>query len=185
MKNLKDILYKKLLIKEKLIINKNIKIHNYNYFPKDRKELKTLIEKLIKERGYDADLNDIDTSEITDMHSLFLCSRFNGDISKWNVSKVTKMDSMFRNSLFNGNISKWDVSNVTDTRDMFDNSKFNGNISNWDVSNVEYMGGMFFGSEFKGDISKWKVNDKAIRNAFHMFYKIPLENKPPKWYKEK
>jgi surface protein len=181
MKNLKDI------ILEKLIINKNTKVQNYNYFPKDRKELRELIEKLIKERGFDADLNDIDVSEITDMHSLFLNSRFNGDISKWNVSNVTTMYSMFRNSLFNGDISKWNVSNVTDTRDMFDNSKFtgeNGDISNWNVSNIEYMGGMFFASEFKRDISKWKVNDKAIRNAISMFYKSPLEKNPPKWYKE-
>ena len=156
MKNLKDI------ILEKLIINKNIKVQNYNYFPKDRKELRTLVEQLIKKRGKDADLNDIDVSKITDMHSLFLNSRFNGDISKWNVSNVIDLHSMFRNSEFDGDLSKWNISNAKNTEMMFDGSKFtgkNGNISNWDIHNIENMN--------------------------YMFDHCPLEKNPPKWYKEK
>jgi hypothetical protein len=43
----------------------------YKYFPKDKKELRTLLEQLLKERGRNADLNDIDTSLITDMSELF------------------------------------------------------------------------------------------------------------------
>ena len=45
MKNLKDI------ILEKLIINKNTKIDNYHYHPKDKDELMKLLDKLIEERG--------------------------------------------------------------------------------------------------------------------------------------
>ena len=75
MKNLKDI------IQERLHINKDIK--SYNYHPTTRNELKELIHKLINERGNEADLNDIDTSEITDMTELFYESNFNGDISNW------------------------------------------------------------------------------------------------------
>ena len=55
-------------INEKLVLNKgNVKdyIQTYHYHPKDKYELNSLIEKLIKERGADADLNDIDTSNIT------------------------------------------------------------------------------------------------------------------------
>ena len=55
----------KFSILERLHINKDIK--SYNYHPKTRDELKELVDQLIKERGNDADLNDIDTSEITDM----------------------------------------------------------------------------------------------------------------------
>lgn len=58
-------------INEKLIINKNTKFKKYNYHPKDKNELQDIVNKLIKERGNKADLNDIDTSEITDMSKLF------------------------------------------------------------------------------------------------------------------
>ena len=148
----------KFSIIERLHINKDTGNHYYNYRPKTRRELKELLYKLIKERGNDANLNDIDTSEITDMNYMFYWSEFNGDISDWDVSNVKDMDSMFGNSYFNGDISKWDVSNVEDMRYMFFNSKFNRDISQWDVSNVENMN--------------------------NMFYKSPLEKNPPKWYKE-
>ena len=74
---------------ERLHINKDI--DSYNYHPKTRDELKELVDKLVKERGYNADLNDIDTSEITDMNYIFSYSSFNGDISEWDVSKVEDM----------------------------------------------------------------------------------------------
>ena len=153
MKNLKDI------IVERLHINKDIDHHNYH--PKTRDELIELVDKLIEERGNDADLNDIDTSKITDMNSLFYNSLFNGDISNWDVSNVKDMTYMFMWSEFNGDISNWDVSNVESMDSMFYKSEFtgeNGDISNWDVSNVQYMD--------------------------YMFNKSPLEKNPPKWYKE-
>ena len=79
----------------------------YNYFPKDKKELEKIIEDLIKERGNKADLNDIDTSEITDMRELFIYSNFNGDISKWNVSNATTTNDIFYNSPLQNNPPKW------------------------------------------------------------------------------
>jgi hypothetical protein len=106
MKNLKDI------ILEKLIINKNTKINKYHYHPKTRSELEKLISKLIDERGNDANLNDIDTSEITDMQYLFSSTEFNGDISQWDVSNVKDMYQMFYNSSFNGDISEWNTTNL-------------------------------------------------------------------------
>ena len=105
---------------ERLRINKDIKSHNYH--PTTRDELKELIDKLLFERGDNANLNDIDTSEITDMSELFFYSEFNGDISEWNVSNVKNMYDMFYCSEFtgeNGDISKWDVSNVKDMDNMF------------------------------------------------------------------
>ena len=41
------------------------------YHPENRDELKYLIDKLIEKRGLEADLNDIDTSSITNMRLLF------------------------------------------------------------------------------------------------------------------
>ena len=143
---------------ERLHINKDIK--SYNYHPKTYDELKELVDQLIEKRGNNADLNDIDTSEIIDMNSLFYLSKFNGDISNWNVSKVKDMGGMFMDGKFDGDISEWDVSNVEDMCYMFCGASFtakNGDISNWDVSNV--------------------------KNMNYMFYKSPLEKNPPKWYK--
>ena len=107
-------------ITEKILINKNSKIP-YNYHPKTTDKLKDIIDKRIKSEGYECDLNDIDTSNITDMSNLFAYSHFNGDISRWNVSNVTNMVGMFYYSKFNGDISNWNVSNVRDMQAMFDN----------------------------------------------------------------
>ena len=148
-------------IVERLHINKDINNHYYNYHPKTRDELQELVRKLIDERGDNANLNDIDTSEITIMDNMFSGSNFNGDISEWNVSNVKNMGYMFYNSKFNGDISNWDVSKVRDMIKMFAYSSFtgeNGNISNWNVSNVKNMEYMFAGTS--------------------------LEKNPPKWYKE-
>ena len=127
MKNLKDI------ILERLHINKDTgnHYHNYNYQPKTCKELTELVKKLVNERGNDADLNDIDTSKITDMNYIFYNSKFNGDISEWDVSNVETMESMFSNSNFNGDISNWDVSNVKDMSYMFGESPLEKNPPKW------------------------------------------------------
>ena len=145
---------------ERLHINKDIK--GYNYHPTTRDELRQLVYKLIDERGYDADLNDIDTSEITDMSYMFNGSNFDGDISEWDVSNVKYMSYMFGNSYFTGE---------------------NGDISNWDVSNVEDMDYMFYYSEFtgkNGDLSNWDV--KKVKTMKDIFNLSPLQKNPPKWY---
>ena len=121
----------KLYITEALHVNRNTKTQTYNYHPKTNDELEELVKKLIKERGKNADLNDIDTSEITDMSYVFYNSKFNGDISGWNTSNVTDMEGMFYNSKFNGDISKWDVSKVKYTTGMFVNSPLEKNPPKW------------------------------------------------------
>ena len=119
-------------IVERLHINKDI--GKYHYHPKTRDELKELVDQLIKERGNDADLNDIDTSEITDMNYMFADSKFNGDISEWDVSNVKDMGYMFAYSEFtceNGDLSNWDVSNVKDMIYIFKNSPLEKNPPKW------------------------------------------------------
>ena len=93
----------------------------YSCQPKDKEELKELIKERISKEGSDCDLNDIDTSKITDMSYLFYDSNFNGDISKWNVSNVKTMENMFAYSKFNQDISKWKINVDCDTKRMFDN----------------------------------------------------------------
>ena len=107
MKNLNNYIFEKLNIKD-------IK-RQYNYFPKTRGELRQILEERLKE-DQDADLNDIDVSEITNMKDLFgHLDPHNIDISEWNVSNVTDMYKMFYDcNSFNSDLSNWDVSNVTD-----------------------------------------------------------------------
>ena len=129
-------------ITEKILINKNSKIE-YIYHPNTKYELENIIKQRIESEGNECNLNDIDTSNITDMSNLFAYGDFNGDISKWNVSNVTDMNYMFEHSKFDGDISKWDVSNVKYMNSMFYKSVFNSDISNWNVSNVIDMKAMF------------------------------------------
>ena len=129
MKNLQDI------IQEKLQIGSKTKVSSYKYHPKDGDELRKLIEQLLDkgERGEDADLNDIDTSKITDMSYLFYnLDPHNINISKWNVSNVTNMCEMFsfcKN--FNSDLSKWDVSKVKNMTNMFIGSTLEKNTPKW------------------------------------------------------
>ena len=120
MKSLREHLNESLLVESEL-----------NMKPKTNKELKDLVDKLIKERGNYTDLNDIDTSLITDMSNLFKMSKFNGDISNWDVSNVENMSGMFYGSQFRGDISNWDVSKVKNMKDMFIKSPLEGNEPEW------------------------------------------------------
>ena len=143
------------------LIKKDTKIKTWNYFPKDKEELKSLIKDLLQERGKDANLNDIDTSAITNMSNLFYTLDIhNIDISEWDVSNVRTMENMFyKCENFNSDLSHWDVSSVKDMTYMFSVCKnFNCDLSQWDVCNRT--------------------------DTFGMFYLcISLKNKP-KWYKK-
>ena len=116
-------------------IGKDIsKFYVHSHRPTKIEELKFIIYDRIDKEGLECDLNDIDTSLITDMSWLFYCTDFNGDISNWNTSNVTTMYWMFASSKFNGNISEWDVSNVLNMRKMFLFSNFNKDVSNWKIN---------------------------------------------------
>ena len=108
----------------------------YKYRPKNKEQLVETIKKEIFEvqgskdnPNWQADLNCIDTSNITDMSYLFSeeygLEEFNGDISEWNTKNVKDMSYMFSDSEFNQDISNWDVSNVEDMEGMFYDSQFN------------------------------------------------------------
>jgi surface protein len=153
--------------------------------PKDKAELSQLLEKLIEERGYEGNFNDIDTSLITDMSGLFQLIDFNGDISEWDVSNVTDMTMMFAFAgKFNQDISYWDVSNVKDMECMFYvATSFNGDISSWNVSNVVNMRDMFRKSVgFNQDLSKWNVSN--VRDMDRWLGGAPIEYKAKIWFPE-
>ena len=169
------------IIEKFQVAKDNIKA--YKYYPETKEELIQCIKEKIEQEGLGTkdkplDLNDIDTSMITDMSKLFdsaeslieLSENGNFDISEWDVSNVTDMMYMFYGSSFDGDISNWDVSNVKNMDFMFYYCKFDGDISNWDVSNVKDMRNMFGFSWFtgkNGDISKWNVSNVEI--MYRMF----------------
>jgi len=83
-----------------------------------RKVDRETLRKMIKNGE---DVSNADTSEITDMESMFYgCSAFNQDISGWSVSKVEGMKRVFKGcESFKQDLSKWDISNVKEMKCMF------------------------------------------------------------------
>ena len=160
-------------------IGSNIsKFSAYSCQPRTKKELQDIIKSRVSNEGPKCNLNDIDTSLMTDMSSMFAYSLFNGDISKWDVSNVKDMWGMFQYSLFDGDISDWNVSNVKDMSGLFNEPKFNQDISKWNVSNVTNMDYMFTDSEFDQDISNWKINEKCEIYDIFAGCRIRNEYKP-------
>ena len=92
--------------------------------PTSKEELQSIIEDELERQGPDADLNHIDTSEITDMSFLF-CNTYisvrNIKIDQWNTKNVTNMSCMFAfRTEFNCDLSSWNTANVKDMSNMFD-----------------------------------------------------------------
>ena len=162
---------------EALKIGKNLSsFSTYSCQPKTKKELIDIIRLRISKEGNNCDLNDIDTSLITDISWLFDESDFNGDISEWNVSKVENINRAFYKSKFNGDISKWDVSNVKYMWSVFSESAFNHDISKWNTSKVTDMSYMFSDSNFNQDISNWKINKDCMKYmVYNMFAGCPIK----------
>ncbi len=175
-------------------IDNNKKFHKRGYKPKDKNNLRKLLERMFEVRGDDGDFNDIDTSDITDMSSLFKsneyrnskfdqhCKKFNGDITGWNVSKVENMFCMFYGATsFNQPIGNWKVSKVTNMCGMFrDATSFNQPIGNWKVSKVEDMSLMFYNAKsFNQNISEWNtISIKDMRYMFSFCRSIKDEYRP-------
>ena len=145
-------------------------------------------------------INNWNTTNVTDMNGMFSSSNFNQPISNWDVSNVTNMSNMFSGNFwgfdtasnpFNQPIGNWDVSNVIDMSYMFCfNSNFNQPINNWDVSNVTNMSFMFASSpdiiagqggtcSFNQPLSNWNtinVIDMSYMFASNHSFNQPLSN---------
>lgn len=151
---------------EKLKLNKDSNYKpEYNYHPQTYNELKDLLRKLLKERGEDADLNDIDVTNVHEMWELFrYLDPHNIDISKWDVSKVRAFSRMF-----------------------IDCKNFNCDLSEWDMSSATHINHMFFDCEkFNCDLEPWgkTINFDKIVTMNDPFYGCKSLKKIPTWWKE-
>lgn len=145
------------------------------YTPKTRDELKELV------KDSSIYLGDIDTSNITDMATLFAKSarRDFGGIESWDTSNVTDMSGMFGNALyFNQNINSWDTSKVTNMTYMFSGAeRFNQPLNNWNTSNVVNMGSMFMNAKsFNQPLDAWDTS--KVVDMSSMFLTARLFNQP-------
>ncbi|CAH7139118.1 exported hypothetical protein [Vibrio chagasii] len=121
--------------------------------------------------GFNADISDWDTRQVTDMSKMFFYAEaFNQPIGNWDTAQVTNMANMFRKaSSFNQPIGDWDTANVTDMSGMFHSAGvFNQPIGYWDTSNVTDMRGMFYSAvAFNQDIGDWDTS--KVTHMTNMF----------------
>ncbi len=119
-----------------------------------------------------ASLNSWNTTNVTNMNSLFATSNFNGDISSWNTTNVTNIGGMFAtNPAFNQDLSGWDVSSATDASGMFSGAtSFNQNIGGWNTGGLADTSGMFsFATNFNQDISGWDTSSVGSMTAMFAY----------------
>lgn len=158
-------------VTEKLKLNKDSGL-KYSYAPSNKQELEKILRDLFDERGCDADLNDVDVSNIEDMSDLFkTIDRWYGknyirniDISEWDVSNVKTFDNTFTGcGRFNCDLSGWDVSSCTNFESMFESCQlFNSDLSGWDMTAAEKIKFMFLGCrKLDFDVSKWTFSEKC------------------------
>ena len=156
----------------------------YLYFPENKNQLIKIINEHYK--NYNYNLNDIDTSKITDFSDLFYNDFYtldkDFDISLWDVSNGKDFSYMFYGcEHFNCDLSLWNVSNSEDFSYMFFNcANFNSNLSKWDVTNSDNFKFMFSGChQFNSDLSKWDINKYSyIENMFKDCDNIEEQNIP-------
>lgn len=120
----------------------------------------------------DLNLNDWDTSNITDMSGVFYgCYKVKPIVTNWNTSKVTRMAGMFLQAYeAEPDVSKWDTSKVESMQGMFSNAKSaKPDVSKWDTSKLVDIAFMFDGAESADpDVSNWIINNN---NFFQNIFK--------------
>ena len=176
-------------INEKLIINKNIKINKYNYFPKNRRELIDIIVKKyqdLDDKNEILDLNDIDISKVTDLSHVFeLVYPKKVNMNNWNTSNVTDIHGLFwqNKTIEEIHIDDWDVSKVKNATGAFYrcSNLTKLDLKNWDLKNCIEFDLMFKGCEQLDTkfTDYWNITQKIT--CVSMFEGCKYK---PKWYKE-
>jgi surface protein len=135
--------------------------------PTTKAELKHLVDNW---EELDIVLNDVDTSLITNMSSLFRdMINFNQPIGNWDTRNVTDMSYMFsvakwweERSSFNQPLN-WNTENVNTMCSMFYKATSFNQPLNWDTTNVRSMSCMFYqATSFNQNVFDKKRNKWAF-----------------------
>lgn len=151
---------------------KSVKLNNSNL--QKQKNLKQLFAGCILLET--CDLSEIDTSNITDVSSMFYgCKSVTSldDVSNFDTQNVRSMSSMFYgcSNLTLLDVSNFNTFNVTSMSYMFEDcSKLTSlNVSNFNTSNVIYMNSMFYGCSGLTSLNVSNFNTSEVTNMEHMF----------------
>ena len=120
-------------------------------------------------RGYNVDfIKDLDTSNVTDMSSMFYTCLNLTEIPSLDTSNVTDMSSMFYNCSKLTEIPSLDTSNVTNMSGMFNSCSVLKTIPQLDTSNVTSMKQMFSNCKALTEIPQ--LDMIKVSNTSSMFY---------------
>ena len=125
------------------------------------------------------DLSNFNTSQVTDMYSMFNGMRnlTTLNLSNFNTSNVTDMSFMFHNmsNLTTLNLSSFDTSQVTNMHAMFsDTSNLTSHdLSNFDTSKVTNMARMFSGMRNLTTLNLSSFNTANVTDMSAMFAGLP------------
>ena len=124
-------------------------------------------------------------SEISDMSRLFFntnigSNEFNPDLSGWDTSNVTNMDSMFSLCYKLKEAPNFDTSNVTNMQWMFNNCLDLKEAPRYKTSNVTNMIGMFAicSNLREGDMSNWDVSKVVKKSTMFKYCPFPRDKRP-------
>ena len=125
------------------------------------------------------DLSNFDTSNVTNMQSMFhgMSSLTSLNLSNFDTSKVTNMEGMFYgvSNLISLDLSNFDTSKVTNMRNMFSyiiNLMNNLDLSNFDTSNVTDMSYMFSNIYNLNLFNFSNFNTSKVKDMSYMFYRV-------------
>ena len=121
-----------------------------------------------------SDLNNWDTSNVTNMSSMFFNVIINSglDLSNWDTSNVTNMSGMFLNAKINSklDLSNWEIKSWANLNGMFSSAKINSgiNLSNWIINSWARLNNMFYATiNTKLDLNSWEIrNWVSLNNMF-------------------
>ena len=126
----------------------------------------------------DLDLSNFDTSQVTNMSSMFrgMSNLTTLNLSNFDTSQVTNMDSMLASvsNLTTIDLSSFDTSKVTNMSSMFNNmtNLTSLNVSSFNTENVENMSGMFSQVQKLEHLNLSHFRTDKVTNMGSMFYQM-------------
>ena len=149
---------------KKVVVKANINTRDSSIIP------------IIPESTVEASLKGRNTSNVTDMYSMFNgCSKLTSlDISSFDTSNVTGMGHMFESciKLTSLDLSNFKTSNVISMSSMFSNcsSLKSLDLRNFNTSNVTYMSYMFDSCNGLTSLDLSNFDTRNVTNMSSMFY---------------